>query len=152
MSLNNVNLSVSLKLLKSNISMKYFILSIAFSLSFLMSTSCTEPAAPKAKKEVLPLKEVKNGVFYEYYPGRKAIKIKGPQNSKGQRNGRWLFYAENGVEMSMTEFSEDKKQGFTFVRYPNGQMRYTGEYADNKEIGVWRFYKEDGTLDKEISY
>jgi antitoxin component YwqK of YwqJK toxin-antitoxin module len=121
-------------------------------LSLVLLSSCSEANTKKkpTKKEVLV--EVSNGIFTEYYPGRKAIKFKGPQDSNGQRNGRWFFYDEDGQEMSMTEYAHGKKNGFTFVRYPNGTMRYTGEYTDDVESGLWKFYDQQGNVNLEKNY
>ena len=38
------------------------------------------------------------------------------------------------------------------VYFPNGKMRYEGQYANNKEIGVWKFYNEDGKLKEEKDF
>lgn len=123
-------------------------------LTLIFIASCSETPKPKApkKEKVESLVEIKDGVYTEYYPGRKAIKFQGLQNEKGERDGRWFFFDENGTEQSMTEYVKGKKHGFIFVRYPNGQMRYTGQFNDDKEAGLWRFYKEDGTLDQEKTY
>lgn len=120
------------------------------SISLTMS-SCGEEKAPK-KESVDDLVVIKNGIYTEYYPSRKAIKFKGPQDEQGLRNGRWFFYDERGNELSMTEYVNGKKHGFIFVRYPNGAMRYTGEFNMDVESGLWKFYKEDGTIASEKDY
>lgn len=114
-------------------------------------SGCGEEPVQK-KPQVEELIEVKDGVYTEYYPGRKAIKFRGPQNEQGLRDGRWFFYDEKGNEMSMTEYTEGKKNGFIFVRYPDGNMRYTGEYIMDKETGLWRFYDETGNVSLEKDY
>lgn len=123
-------------------------------IAILFFTSCGEEAAskPKKKEKDLPLVEIKNGIYTEYYPGRTAVKFQGPQTEDGLRNGRWFFYSEAGTEQSMTEYTMGKKNGLTMVRYPNGNVRYTGEYRDDKEAGLWIFRKEDGTVDFEKNY
>lgn len=126
-----------------------YLLSILFALSI---AACGEEQKPKEKPKKESLIEIKDGVYTEYYPGRKAVKIRGPVNDKEQRNGRWYFYLENGNEQSMSEYIDGKRSGFTWVRYPSGNMRYSGEYLNDKETGVWRFYAEDGTLQQEKDY
>ncbi len=123
---------------------------IAF-ISLTMSSCGEEKKAPE-KETADDLVEIKNGIYTEYYPGRKAIKFKGPQDDNSQRNGRWFFYDERGNELSMTEYVNGKKHGFIFVRYPNGTMRYTGEFNMDIESGLWKFYKEDGSLASEKDY
>lgn len=121
------------------------------SISLTVSSCGEEKKAPK-KESGNDLVEIKNGIYTEYYPGRKAVKFKGPQDDESKRNGRWFFYDERGNEMSMTEYVNGKKHGFIFVRYPNGSMRYTGEFNMDVESGLWRFYKEDGTIISEKDY
>jgi antitoxin component YwqK of YwqJK toxin-antitoxin module len=121
------------------------------SISLTISSCGEEKKAPK-KETTDNLVEIKNGIYTEYYPGRKAVKFKGPQDDNSLRNGRWFFYDENGNELSMTEYVNGKKHGFIFVRYPNGTMRYTGEFNMDTESGLWKFYKEDGSLASEKDY
>lgn len=118
----------------------------------LLITSCTSSPEPKKEESRSDLVVIKNGVYTEFYPGKKAIKFRGPQNKAGQRNGRWYFYSKTGDEQSSTEYTDGKKNGFTFVRYPNGAMRYTGEYTKDIASGLWRFYKQDGTIEFEKNY
>ena len=44
----------------------------------------------------------KDGVFTEWYPGKKSIKFQGGQDELGNRYGKWTFYAENCTELSFT--------------------------------------------------
>jgi antitoxin component YwqK of YwqJK toxin-antitoxin module len=118
----------------------------------LLITSCTSSPEPKKEENRSDLVVIKNGVYTEFYPGKKAIKFRGPQNTEGHRNGRWYYYSQTGDEQSSTEYTDGKKNGFTFVRYPNGAMRYTGEYTNDIASGLWRFYKQDGTIEFEKNY
>lgn len=118
----------------------------------LAAGSCGEEKKAPKKENAEDLVEIKNGIYTEYYPGRKAVKFRGPQDDNKQRNGRWFFYDERGNELSMTEYVNGKKHGFIFVRYPNGTMRYTGEFNMDAESGLWKFYKEDGSLLSEKDY
>ena len=127
--------------------MKYFALAVILFVAGSFITSCGPEKPKNKKKEKEVLVEIKDGVYTEYYPGRKAIKFRGQQTEDSLRTGRWFFYAENGTEQSTTEYVNGKKNGLTTVRYPGGNMRYTGFYTDDKESGEWRFYKEDGTID-----
>lgn len=87
---------------------------------------------------------VENGVFTEYYPGKKRIKFQGSQDDLQQRHGRWTFYSEAGIELSITYYEHGKKHGHTIVKYPNGNLHYVGEYDNDKEIGEWQVYDENG--------
>lgn len=133
------------------IRMKSFIALLTSAVLCVAITSCSSTEAPPKKKKE-NLIEISNGVFTEYYPGRKAIKFKGPIDKNEDRDGRWFFYDQNGREQSMTEYSHGKKNGFMFVRYESGNMRYTGEYNMDKESGIWRFYDENGQITLEKNY
>jgi antitoxin component YwqK of YwqJK toxin-antitoxin module len=109
----------------------------------------------KKKNEKIPkekLVEVKDGVFTEWYPGKKSIKFQGGQDELGNRDGKWTFYAENGTELSFTLYNHGKKEGFSLVKYPNGRIHYRGEYQNDEMIGLWSTYDEKGNLITEKEY
>jgi antitoxin component YwqK of YwqJK toxin-antitoxin module len=95
------------------------------------------------------LVEIKNGMYTEWYPGKKSIKFKGPQDNNKKRHGIWRFFSENGTELSSTIYIHGKKNGHTVVKYPNGTIHYTGEYLDDKPVGIWRIYDINGKLTAE---
>ena len=98
------------------------------------------------------LVEVKDGVFTEWYPGKKQIKFQGGQDELGNRDGKWTFYSENGTELSFTLYDHGKKEGFSLVKYPNGRIHYRGEYQNDEMIGLWSTYDEKGNLITEKEY
>ncbi len=104
------------------------------------------------KIKIENLVEVKDGVFTEWYPGKKSIKFQGGQDELGNRDGKWTFYAENGTELSFTLYNHGKKEGFSLVKYPNGRIHYRGEYQNDKMIGLWSTYDEKGKLISEKEY
>ena len=104
------------------------------------------------KIKIEKLVEVKDGVFTEWYPGKKQIKFQGGQDDLGNRDGKWTFYAENGTELSFTLYDHGKKEGFSLVKYPNGRIHYRGEYQNDKMIGLWSTYDEKGNLITEKEY
>lgn len=94
--------------------------------------------------EIEPNIEIKDNIYTEYYPGTNHIKFQGPQDKGGKRNGKWMFFDENGTELSMTTYKNGKKHGPTMVKYPNGNIHYTGEYTNDKTTGIWTTYSEIG--------
>ena len=104
------------------------------------------------KIKIENLVEVKDGVFTEWYPGKKSIKFQGGQDELGNRDGKWTFYAENGTELSFTLYDHGKKEGFSLVKYPNGRIHYRGEYQNDEMIGLWSTYDEKGNLITEKEY
>jgi len=129
-----------------------FLLVILLAIPLLINTSCGEEKKPATKPKKEKLVDIKDGKYTEYYSGRKAVKFQGPIMQNGKRDGRWFFYSENGTEMSTTEYNEGVRDGLIMVRYPNGNVRYTGFYTAGRESGEWRFYLEDGTLDFSKNY
>ena len=43
-----------------------------------------------------------------------------------------------------------RKQGKWSKAYPNGQVRYSGEFKDDKEVGTFSYYSKDGKLTPRI--
>lgn len=130
---------------------KLYLLPLALLLFVAVSACKSEPekAVKPAKENLI---EIKDGIFTEYYPGRKHIKFQGPQDDQGQRDGRWVFYAENGTELSVTLYSHGKKHGHTVVKYPDGRLYYFGEYNMDVKIGVWKTYGPNGDLIEEKDF
>ena len=132
--------------------MKYLVLVCAIS----VLVACGEDEKPKENvaesttEEVLT--EVKDGVFTQYYPGRKKIKFRGPQDPEGRRHGIWYFYDEAGHQISMTDFKHGLKNGVSLKKFPNGMIHYTGEYEDDKQVGIWKTYDETGKLVDSTKY
>jgi len=64
----------------------------------LVLASCTTKKATKKQVKSENLIEVKHGVYSEWYPGKKQLKFHGSVDKKGNRDGKWVFYSENGNE------------------------------------------------------
>jgi antitoxin component YwqK of YwqJK toxin-antitoxin module len=123
-------------------------------LLLFIAVSCTDNKVEETTKipKTEKLTEIKNGRFTEWYPGKKQIKFQGMLTKKGDRNGKWNFYSESGNELSMTVYENGKREGFTIVKYPNGAIHYTGEYKNDKTVGIWKTYDEKGKLVTEKDF
>ena len=118
---------------------------------FSLLVSCKDKQVDKiAKKENLV--EIKDGIYTEWYPGKKNIKFQGAQDEKAQRNGKWVFFSESGNELSFTFYSSGLKDGFTVVIYPSGRIHYRGEYRNDTIVGLWTTYDENGKVSKEKDF
>jgi antitoxin component YwqK of YwqJK toxin-antitoxin module len=131
--------------------MKYiFTLIAAISLGI---TGCTNnEEQTKETKKVENLVEIKDGIYTEWYPGKKQIKYRGGQDNEKRRHGVWTFYAETGTELSVTMYEHGLRTGHTVVKYPNGRLHYRGEYLNDKTVGVWTTYDEKGELISEKDF
>ncbi len=120
----------------------------------LLLAACGEQEQ-KAKKEAPKkenLVEINGNSFQEWYPGKKQLKFAGEQDEYKRRHGVWSYYAEDGKELSMTSYSHGLRNGFTIVKYPNGALHYKGEYRQDKTVGVWTTYDENGSVVSEQDF
>ena len=133
--------------------MKYYLGILIVSL-FFVGCSRNEKSAtkPESKKPVESLIDIRNDIYTEYYPGKKQIKFQGGQDVNNQRNGKWVFYSPEGLELSTTHYEHGIKHGASAVKYPNGMMHYYGEYENDKQIGVWRTFDLKGNLVQEKDF
>lgn len=121
-------------------------------MGFLASCK-TEPKASKEDEiKTESLTESKDGVYTEWYPGKKQIKFRGGQDDKMQRHGKWSFYSEKGEELSVTFYEHGLRDGFTIVKYPTGGIHYRGEYKNDTVVGVWTTYDPTGKVISEKDY
>ena len=98
------------------------------------------------------LVEIKDGIYTEWYPGKKNKKFQGAQDEKSRRDGKWVFYSEKGNELSITFYTNGLKNGFTMVKDPSGRMHYRGEYRNDTIVGLWTTYDQNGKITKEKNY
>ena len=118
---------------------------------FSLLISCKDKQVDKiVKKENLV--EIKDGIYTEWYPGKKNKKFQGAQDEKSRRDGKWVFYSEKGNELSITFYTNGLKNGFTMVKYPSGRMHYRGEYRNDTIVGLWTTYDQNGKITKEKNY
>ncbi len=121
----------------------------------LIATACNnEPKKIEEQKKGVPenLIEYKNGIYTEYYPGRKKVKMTGAQDNKKVRNGKWVYLSEKGEEMCVSFYEKGMLEGHMIVKHPNGTINYVGEFLHGDQIGVWKFYNDQGKLIREEDY
>jgi uncharacterized protein len=112
--------------------------------------------------------------FYSYFP-EGQIKTKG-QLSKGQKEGKWTFYYQNGNIQYIEHYKNDTLEGTYREFYKNGEIKYKynfenglvdgyytyyrlngnngseGWYKDDEAEGQWLFYTPDGSIDDKNYY
>lgn len=137
--------------------MKYIVLPLFIALTF----ACSEDSAKKeeSKENTQNIEQYqalttldRNGQYTEWYKGRDQIKMKGRKDDQGRRQGIWKLFTKDGVEMSVTVYTDGKKDGHIILRYPTGIIRYTGQYDMDERIGEWKFYDESGQLIKTENF
>lgn len=130
--------------------MKHLVAFFLVSVLLACAEEVKEPIEKPKVEEVLV--EVKDGIYTEWYPGKKQIKYKGGQDEKEKRHGVWTFYSEEGNELSVTMYNHGLREGFTVVKYPNGALHYRGEYKNDQTVGVWTTYDENGEFVSETDF
>jgi antitoxin component YwqK of YwqJK toxin-antitoxin module len=106
----------------------------------------------KVEKEKRPLVVEEDGLYTEWYPGHKQIKIKGRKNPEGKKDGVWKMFTEDGYDLSIQTYKNGKRHGAVVVYHPNGALNYSGDYQDDERIGIWKFYNEAGELIKTENF
>ena len=129
--------------------MKQIVALLVMTLLFACAEEVEKQKTPE-KEEILV--EIKNGMYTEWYPGKKQIKYTGGQDETQRRNGVWTFYGEDGKELSVTMYDHGLREGFTVVKYPNGALHYRGEYSKDKTVGIWTTYNEKGEFQSEQDF
>jgi len=89
---------------------------------------------------------------YEEFYKSGSLKIEGNFDDNEARNGLWVSYYEDGIKWSESFYVHGKKEGHSITFFPNGKVRYVGEYKDDVKTGLWRFYNESGELEKEETF
>lgn len=91
------------------------------------------------------------GNYQEFHPNG-ALKIEGLNNMYGNREGLWAAFYEDGTKWSENFYSNGVKSGHSITFFPNGNVRYVGEYRNDERIGVWKFYDEEGNITGEENF
>jgi antitoxin component YwqK of YwqJK toxin-antitoxin module len=125
---------------------------LALCLTLLVTASCSSEDTNKPIVQDENLVLLKDGLYKEYYPGKNQIKFQGEHDDEQRRHNKWSFYSEEGKELSITFFDHGLREGHSIVKYPNGALRYVGEYHKDKQVGVWKIYDESGKITQEKDY
>lgn len=63
---------------------------------------------------------------------------------RGQKDGRWERFFDDGRPMMKGEWRADVKHGEWQGYYRSGNLRFSGGYRDGKEHGEWTTFHENG--------
>jgi antitoxin component YwqK of YwqJK toxin-antitoxin module len=85
-----------------------------------------------------------------YYPNKQA-QMEGTYKD-GKREGKWIYWYENGKVWSDGMFVKGKSDGKRTTYFENGKVRYEGFYKEDMRVGKWRFFDENGRLLQELDY
>ena len=85
-----------------------------------------------------------------WYPHKK-LQMTG-EYKDGKRDGKWMYYYENGNIWSEGYFKNGKSEGKRVTHYETGRVFYEGYYEQERRVGVWKFYDENGKFLKSVDY
>ena len=134
---------------------------LIFIVVILALTSCTQES--RVMEETYPDGSPKRECVYKgkdashelirettWYP-KKKIQMTGEYRNN-KRDGKWIYYYNNGNLWSEGFFKNGKSDGKRITHYENGKIFYVGYYQEDRRVGVWKFYDEKGTLVKSVDY
>ena len=85
--------------------------------------------------------------YIEYYSNGN-VGIKGQLNSKGQREGLWEVFYENGNIHSRIPYKEGKIDGINEWFYENGNIRRRTTFKEGNEDGIDEWFCANGNITK----
>jgi antitoxin component YwqK of YwqJK toxin-antitoxin module len=83
--------------------------------------------------------------YIEYHPNGNVL-VKGQRNSKGQREGIWEIFWENGNIHRRIPYVEGKEDGIEEWFYPNGNISCRTPYVGGEVHGVQECFDEQGNI------
>jgi len=120
-------------------------------LTLLFFWNCSGKKNPTKTKPKEKLWELKDGVFTQWYPGKKVVKFRGNKvdylgkvDTNGVRQGKWVFNNDQGKVRCVAMYQRDTLDGHQIVMYPNGVNHYIGEWKMGKKDGTWQTFNRKG--------
>ena len=96
-------------------------------------------------KNVEPATTSKLTPHIEYHRNGNVY-IKGQENSKGQPEGLWEWFYENGNIGVRTSYKEGKMDGIEEEFYENGNIESRTSYKEGKIDGIEEWFDEQGNI------
>jgi len=100
------------------------------------------------RREYLP-----DGTVDKSYIFKRGIMIgEGVVTEKGERDGFWKEYYDNGILRAEGKYNKDIKNGEWKYYHKNGMTDQVGSYRNDKPVGEWFWYYPGGELLREEAY
>jgi antitoxin component YwqK of YwqJK toxin-antitoxin module len=74
--------------------------------------------------------------------------IKGQKNPKGEREGLWEWFIENGNIYCRIPYKEGKIDGIVEKFYENKNIRWRTSYKEGKIDGIEECFDEEGNINE----
>jgi antitoxin component YwqK of YwqJK toxin-antitoxin module len=85
---------------------------------------------------------------YIEYDRNGNVYIKGQKNSKGQEEGLWEWFYEDGNIFSRAPYKGGEKEGIEEFFYKNGNIRWRIPYKEGKADGIEEWFDKQGNITK----
>jgi antitoxin component YwqK of YwqJK toxin-antitoxin module len=82
------------------------------------------------------------------YHNNGNVSIKGQKNSKGQPEGIWEWFYEDGNIFSRAPYKGGEKEGIEEIFYENGNIRWRIPYKEGKADGIEEWFYPNGNITK----
>lgn len=79
-------------------------------------------------------------------------KVKEQTFERGKLRGNIKYWLSEGKVEGKIPLREGRPHGQSRAVYSNGNTAEEGKYSNGKRVGVWTFYKEDGTIRERKDY
>ncbi len=119
-------------------------------------TETPQPEGPQitVQPQEVPVNNPESFTGEEYleYHENGQLKIKGMYDQNGERSGICTSFYDNGIKWSESYYTEGTLDGHSVTFFPNGKVRYIGEYKNGEKIGRWTFKDEAGNVVEEKNF
>ncbi len=131
------------------------------SLLALLLLACSSSSIEEKVELTYPDGKAKLVLFFDKESEEKIMGRELYQNGKtkmewnfksDQKNGEAKSFRADGKPWSAHTYLNDTLQGPYKTWHENGQLYIDGQYNKGKKSGLWKFYKPDGSVEKEINF
>ena len=84
-----------------------------------------------------------------YNSDKKFLKEEYRVNEKGELDGKYTSFFENGNLKSTGFFSNNKSTGEWAYYFSSGELRMKGNVSNGKNVGIWNYFYESGGIKME---
>lgn len=71
---------------------------------------------------------------------------------EGKKDGESTMWFMSGEKMFIATYKDDQFDGPFIQWYENGEKEYEAFYTNGRPSGTWKYYKNDGSLQKEQKF
>jgi len=70
----------------------------------------------------------------------------------GKLEGEGIGFYPDGSKAMVHSWINGVSEGKETAYYPSGKIKYVGQYHTNAQVGVWTWYKEDGSIESKQDF